>query len=65
MGRFQHPVEVHGVQKILDEGLDVKEMTLREILVEILMELKKINIHNEIITDEEILDEEVEDVDYS
>lgn len=59
--RTQHPVEVHGVQKILDDGVEVHEMTVRDLLVEILLELRKANVHNQIITDEVILEEDVED----
>lgn len=54
MPRVQHPLEVHGVQTILDEGLDVHEKTVRDLLSEILEELKLLNRHMQVITEEEI-----------
>ena len=54
MARKQWPIEVHGVQTILDEGLEVKDMSVKDLLIEILLELKKLNLHAQIITDEEI-----------
>jgi len=54
MSRQQFPKEVHGVQEILDDGVEVHEMSLRDLLTEILLELRKANVHNQIITDEEI-----------
>ncbi|MCK4330877.1 hypothetical protein KAX02_13685 [candidate division WOR-3 bacterium] len=61
MPREQYPLEVHGIQTILDEGLDVHEMTVRDLLTEILKELKKANVYNAINTDEEITVEDIED----
>jgi len=57
MSREQHPIEIYGVQQILDEGIEVEDMSVRDLLIEILIELKKANIHNEIITEEEITDD--------
>ena len=54
MSRYQHPLEVHGVQTIIDNGLDVKEMSVRDLLCEILGELKRLNDHMYSITEEEI-----------
>lgn len=54
MARRQWPVEVHGIQTILDEGLEVEDMSVKDLLVEILMELKKLNLHAQVITNEEI-----------
>lgn len=54
MARKQWPLEVHGVEELLDTGLEVHEMTARDLLVEILSELKKLNMHMYTITDEEI-----------
>lgn len=52
--RTQHPVEVHGVQEILDDGLEVHEMSIRDLLAEVLGELKRLNKHMQTITEEEI-----------
>ena len=55
--REQWPFEIHGIQTILDEGIEVEDMSVKDLLIEILIELKKANIHNEIITEEEITDD--------
>lgn len=52
--RVQHPLEVHGVQQILDDGLEVHEMSMRDLLRKILFELQRMNKHLQLITDEEI-----------
>ena len=54
MGRIQNPVEVQGVQAILDEGLEVHEMSIRDLLQEILYELKHLNKHLFVVTEEEL-----------
>jgi hypothetical protein len=54
MPRYQYPLEVHGVQTIIDNGLDVKEISVRDLLCEILGELKRLNDHMYVITEEEI-----------
>jgi len=54
MTRIQHPVEIHGVQEILDEGLDVKDLSTKELLTLVLVELKIMNTHLYSITDEHI-----------
>jgi len=54
MGRHQYPLEVHGMQTILDEGLDVKDIEVKDLLIMIYVELKKMNDHLYSITDEEI-----------
>ncbi len=59
--RIQHPVEVHGVQELLDYGIKVHEMSLREMFAEMLLTLKKIEIHNQTITDNEFSEGDIED----
>lgn len=54
MGREQHPLEIHRFEEMLDEGLDVHEKTVRDLLGEILEELKLFNRHMQVITEEEI-----------
>lgn len=54
MPRFQHPSELHGFDKMIEEGLDVEDLEVKDILLFILAELKSINEHLTIITDEEI-----------
>ena len=54
MPRFQHPPELHGFDKMIEEGLDVEDLEVKDILLFVLAELKAINEHLTIITDEEI-----------
>ena len=54
MPRDQHPLEVHRFEEMLDEGLDVHEKTVRDLLSEILEELRLFNRHMQVITEEEI-----------
>ena len=54
MPRFQHPPELHGFDKMIEEGLDVEDLEVKDILLFILAELKSISEHLTIITDEEI-----------
>jgi len=54
MPRYQYPLEVHGLQTILDDGVQVEDLDVKYLLVEILMELRKMNFHLQSITDEEI-----------
>ena len=60
--RFQNPLEVHGVQEILDDGLEVKSLSFRELLTLILIELKTTNLHLQSMTDEHINMEDTKDV---
>lgn len=54
MPRTQHPLEVYGVQTVLDEGLDVHDLDTKGLLMEILLELRHLNIQLEVITEEEV-----------
>lgn len=54
MSRNQSPLEVHGVQEVIDEGLDVHELDLKGLLIEILIELRRINVQMAILTDNEV-----------
>ena len=54
MGRHQYPLEVHGIQTILDEGVDVHDLEVKDLLLMILVELKSMNIHLYSMTDEEL-----------
>jgi len=54
MPREQYPLEIHGIQTILDNGLDVRDLEVKDILLLILAELRIIREHSSIITDEEI-----------
>jgi len=54
MPRYQSPLEVHGLQTILDEGVEVQDLEVKDLLLFILAELKTMNEHLTIITDEEI-----------
>ena len=54
MGRHQYPFEVHGFNKMVEDGLDVKDIEVKDLLLFILAELKIINEHLASVTDEEI-----------
>lgn len=56
MPRTQHPLEIHGFEKMVEEGLDVSENAVADILKEVVAELKRLNRHLQILTDEEIED---------
>lgn len=53
--RTQHPLEVHRFDDMVEEGLEVHEKTIRDLLEEILDELKLFNQHMQIITGEEVV----------
>ena len=54
MPRYQHPLEIYGFDKMVKDGLDVKNLEVKDLLLFILAELKTMNEHLIIITDEEI-----------
>lgn len=54
MPRFQHPLEVYGFDKMIEEGLDVEDLRVKDLLLLILAELKTMNEHLTIVTDEEV-----------
>jgi len=53
MPRYQHPLEIHGFDDMLEGGLKVKDLEVKDLLLMILMELKTMNTHLYSITDEE------------
>lgn len=57
MPRYQYPLEVHRFEEMVDEGLKVHEVSMRDLLSEILGQLKIFNKHMQLITDEEIEDD--------
>ena len=61
MGRKQHPLEIHGMETILGEGISVEDVSSKDLLVYILLELKVMNSHLSEITDMEIEKEEIND----
>jgi len=54
VGRKQHPLEIHGMDTILGEGISVEDVSSKDLLVYILLELKVMNSHLSEITDMEI-----------
>ena len=54
MPRKQWPLEIHGMDTILEDGIDVRDLDVKELLVLIFLELKKANIQLQSMTDEEI-----------
>ena len=57
--RTQHPIEVHGVQELLDDGVEVHEMTLRDLLILAITELRITNAHLSILSETEITSQDV------
>lgn len=54
MPRHQHPLEVYGFDKMIEDGLDVEDLEVKDLLLYILAELRAMNEHLTTITDEEI-----------
>ena len=54
MPRKQWPLEVHGIDTILEDGIEVKDLDVKDILLEGLITLKKIELHLQILSNEEI-----------
>jgi len=54
MGREQWPLEVQGVETILDEGIKTEDRTTKELLIEVINELKKIEYHLSIASDADL-----------
>ena len=52
--RSQNPLEIRRFEEMLNEGLDVHEIDLKALLIEILIELRHLNIQMEILTDNEV-----------
>lgn len=57
--RFQWPLEIKELQDIQKDGLEVKELTLQDILLEGLITLKKIEIHLQSLSGEEIDNDDI------
>lgn len=60
MARRQWPLEIHGVQQIIDDGLEVEDMSVKELLTTGIVLLRKIELHLALITDEQINEGDVE-----
>lgn len=61
MGRKQHPLEIYGMETILGEGISVEDVSSKDLLIYILLELKTMNSFLAEITDMEIEKEEIND----
>ncbi len=59
MSRTQHPLEVYRFDDMIEEGLEVHEKTVRDLLNEILVQLKVLTHHMEIVTSSEIEQEDI------
>jgi len=57
--RIQWPLEIKELQEIQEDGIEVQEYTLRDILLEGLITLKKIEIHLQSLSGEEIDDNDI------
>jgi len=52
--REQWPLEVHGIDTIIDKGINVEDLNVRELLIEMLKELKKIEYHLMLASDADL-----------
>lgn len=52
--RIQHPLEIYGLDTIIKDGIKVEDLEVKDLLILVLSELKKINEHLYCITEEEI-----------
>jgi len=59
MPREQHPLEIYGIDTILDDGMQVEDVNVKDLLFSILTTLKKIEYHLYLGTDTELKDEDV------
>ena len=59
MPREQHPVEVYGIEEILEEGMKVKDLNVKELLFSIDITLKKIEYHLSLASDTELKNQDV------
>jgi len=59
MGRGQWPLEVHGMDTILEDGIDVKDLDVKQLLISIFVVLKKMEFHLSILSNTELTDQDV------
>jgi len=59
MPREQHPVEVHGMDTILEDGLKVEDLEVKDLLLLMYSELKIMNIHFSLLTGSEVTEEDI------
>ena len=54
MPRHQYPFELWGFNKMVEDGLDVKDIEVKDLLLMILVEMRALNTYMSILTDEEL-----------
>ena len=54
MSRKQWPLEVHGISTILEDGVEVRDLEIKEILLLILRGINKIEYHLSIASDTDL-----------
>ena len=59
--REQWPLEIHGIDTILEEGINVEDLDAKQILLAIFTMLKKIETHLSILSETEITNQDVGD----
>ena len=59
MPREQHPLEIHGMDTILEDGIQVEDLNVKDLLLLIYAELKIMNIHFSLLTGSEITEEDI------
>ena len=59
MPRVQYPIEVHGINTILEDGINVKDLNVKELLFSIDITLKKIEYHLSLASNTELKNQDV------
>lgn len=61
MPRNQHPLEIHGIDTILEDGVDVRDLEVKDLLIITITVLRKIEFHLSILSETEITDQDIGD----
>jgi|GEM_PF-5689471 len=59
MSREQWPLEVHGMETILEDGIEVKDLEVKDLLIIAITVLRKIEFHLSVLSETEITDEDI------
>ena len=59
MPRDQHPLEIHGMDTILEDGVEVKDLEVKDLLIIMLTVLRKIEIHLSILSETELTNQDI------
>ena len=59
MSREQWPLEVHGMETILEDGIEVKDLEVKDLLIIAITVLRKIEFHLSILSETELTDQDI------